>query len=162
MLQYILLVSGGVDQAFGQFIHQLNHLHKVWKPVLSNDIYHRYSTVCPRSSDPIYVVTYDLKWVTSTWTCSIIHRQKSNIWSVSSFDINTVCPRRSDPFYMVTYYKNGSLLLGHTVDGSSWCNAHVRSEKNNLIYIYMFSSTAVLHTCMPYVKLLPGISYHGL
>ena len=31
------------------------------------------------------------------------------------FTIITVCPRSSDPFYIVSYYKNGSLLLGHTV-----------------------------------------------
>ena len=28
---------------------------------------------------------------------------------------NTICLRTSDPFYIVIYYKNGSLLLGHTV-----------------------------------------------
>ena len=28
---------------------------------------------------------------------------------------DTVCPRSSDPFYIVSYYKNGALLLGHTV-----------------------------------------------
>ena len=25
-------------------------------------------TVCPRSSDPIYIVTYYIKWVTASWT----------------------------------------------------------------------------------------------
>ena len=30
-------------------------------------------TVCPRSSDPFYVVTYYVKWVTTSWTYSIIH-----------------------------------------------------------------------------------------
>ena len=29
------------------------------------------STVCPRSSDPIYVVTYYIKWVTTSWTYSM-------------------------------------------------------------------------------------------
>ena len=28
-------------------------------------------TVCPRSSDPFYVVTYYIKWVTTSWTYSI-------------------------------------------------------------------------------------------
>ena len=27
-------------------------------------------TVCPRSSDPFYIVTYHIKWVTSLWTYS--------------------------------------------------------------------------------------------
>ena len=29
------------------------------------------TTVCPRSSDPFYVVTYYIKWVTTSWTHSI-------------------------------------------------------------------------------------------
>ena len=29
-------------------------------------------TVCPRSSGPFYVVTYYIKWVTTSWTHSII------------------------------------------------------------------------------------------
>ena len=31
------------------------------------DIWH---TVCPRSSDPFYIVTYYVKWVTTSWTYS--------------------------------------------------------------------------------------------
>ena len=35
-------------------------------------IYHFYKyTVCPGSSDPFYIVTYYIKWVTSSWTYSI-------------------------------------------------------------------------------------------
>ena len=37
-------------------------------------------TVRPRSSDPYYIVTSYIKWITS------------------------YCPRSSDPFYIVTYY----------------------------------------------------------
>ena len=29
-------------------------------------------TVCPRSSDPSYIVSYYIKWVTTSWTYSII------------------------------------------------------------------------------------------
>ena len=25
-------------------------------------------TVCPRSSDPFYIVSYNIKWVTTSWT----------------------------------------------------------------------------------------------
>ena len=28
-------------------------------------------TVCPRSSDPFYIVIYYVKWVTTSWTYSI-------------------------------------------------------------------------------------------
>ena len=28
-------------------------------------------TICPRSSDPSYIVTYHIKWVTTSWTHSI-------------------------------------------------------------------------------------------
>ena len=30
-----------------------------------------YPTACPRSLGPIYMVTYDIKWVTTSWTDSI-------------------------------------------------------------------------------------------
>ena len=29
-------------------------------------------TVCPRSSDPFYIVTYYIKWVTTSWTYRFI------------------------------------------------------------------------------------------
>ena len=32
-------------------------------------------TACPRSSDPFYVVTYYIKWVTSSWTHSKLHHE---------------------------------------------------------------------------------------
>lgn len=34
-------LSGGVDQAVRQFLHQLSHLQKVWQPVLPTDVYCR-------------------------------------------------------------------------------------------------------------------------
>ena len=30
------------------------------------------NTVCPRSSDPFHIVSYIIKWVTTSWTYSII------------------------------------------------------------------------------------------
>ena len=39
-------------------------------------------TVCPRSSDPHYLVSYDINWVTTSWTNGItpaIH-EKEQIW----------------------------------------------------------------------------------
>ena len=29
-------------------------------------------TICPRSSDPFYIVSYYIKWVTASWTHSIM------------------------------------------------------------------------------------------
>ena len=33
------------------------------------------ATVCPGSSDPFYIVTYYIKWITTSWTYSIILTQ---------------------------------------------------------------------------------------
>ena len=35
------------------------------------DIWYGNATVCPRSSDPFYVVSYYIKWVTTSWAHSI-------------------------------------------------------------------------------------------
>ena len=59
--------------------------------------------MCPRSSDPIYVVNYYVKWVTTSWTYCITLRNTS---------VSTVCPGRSDPFYIASLiYKMGHYLL---------------------------------------------------
>ena len=34
-----------------------------------------YSTVCPRSSYPLYTVIYYIKWVTTCWTYSTSHNK---------------------------------------------------------------------------------------
>ena len=44
-------------------------------------------TVCLRSSDPFYIVTCYIKWVTTSWTDGTTLRRRSN-----------------DPFYQVTHY----------------------------------------------------------
>ena len=31
-----------------------------------------HSTVCPRSGDPFYIVSYNMKWVTTSWTYSML------------------------------------------------------------------------------------------
>ena len=45
-----------------------------------------YSTVCPRSSDSFYIVTYYINWVPTSWTSSIVH-----LISCSSLRKNTDC-----------------------------------------------------------------------
>ena len=34
-------------------------------------------TVCPRSSDPFYIISYYIKWVTTSWTNSKTKYEKS-------------------------------------------------------------------------------------
>ena len=36
-----------------------------------HNVEYDYLTVCPRSSDPFYIVSYYIKWVTTSWTHSI-------------------------------------------------------------------------------------------
>ena len=47
-------------------------------------------TVCPRSSDPFYVVTYYINWVTTSWKYTVVSHFISNL-------NYTVCPGSSDP-----------------------------------------------------------------
>ena len=43
-------------------------------------------TVCPRSSDPFYIVTYYIKWVTTSWTHSL-DKQRRKILTVVRLSI---------------------------------------------------------------------------
>ena len=50
-------------------------------------------TVCPRSSDPLYEVTYFIKWVTTSWTYSMLcinnryfHKEISNLTTAVDAD----------------------------------------------------------------------------
>ena len=81
-----------------------------------------FNTVCPGSSDPFYIVSYYIKWVTTSWTHSIYRSQvllppsPEKCYVIFSFFHvsfslsnwipfqNTVCPGSSGPFYIVTYY----------------------------------------------------------
>ena len=58
-------------------------------------------TACPRSSDPFYLLSYYIKWVTTSWTYSII---KIGVkWMKLSSNRLTACPRSSDPFYLLSW-----------------------------------------------------------
>ena len=45
----------------------------LWKKLLNQNLYWAISTttICPRSSDPLYIVTYYMKLVTTSWTRSM-------------------------------------------------------------------------------------------
>ena len=48
-----------------------------------------FDTVCPRSSDPFQIVTYYIKWVTTSWTDSILTvLQGQNVYKKRSNSIN--------------------------------------------------------------------------
>ena len=59
-------------------------------------------TVCPRSSYPFYIVTYCLKWITTSWTYStctqIDDKPYNKISSFSLFTINVI-------YYLTIYGK---------------------------------------------------------
>ena len=44
------------------------------------------TTVCPRSSDPFYTVTYYIEWVTTSWT------DGNNCWCAPRVNIPLPCP----------------------------------------------------------------------
>ena len=35
-------------------------------------------TACPRSSDPFYIVSYYMEWVTTSWTHSSLHTARTS------------------------------------------------------------------------------------
>ena len=39
----------------------------------------KYVTVCPGSSDPFYIVTYYIKWVTTSWTHGMLVVKKGKL-----------------------------------------------------------------------------------
>ena len=55
-LSYLLVIS-----LFKIFLHYL----------IKSILRIRKDTMCPRSSDPFYIVSYKIKWVTTSWTHSI-------------------------------------------------------------------------------------------
>ena len=42
----------------------------IWYPLpYGQEVWSNFdSTICPRSSDPFYIVTFNIKWVTTSWT----------------------------------------------------------------------------------------------
>ena len=44
-------------------------------------------TVCPRSSDPFYIVTYYIKWVSTSWTDGCARIEQSLLFAlIKAFD----------------------------------------------------------------------------
>ena len=49
-------------------------------------VFFKNHTVCPGSSDPIYIVTFFIKWVTTSWTDSI-----HELVGIFHYDLFRVC-----------------------------------------------------------------------
>ena len=67
------------DQYFGSDSQKKNGLHIcIWliptklRKCARSPLYSGVYAICPRSSDPIYIVSYYIKWVTTSWTHSIV------------------------------------------------------------------------------------------
>ena len=52
----------------------LHHIQRMYTLFIPDVI-----TICLRSLDPIYIVTYYIKWVTTSWTDSITNSNKNTI-----------------------------------------------------------------------------------
>ena len=71
------------------------------------------TTVCPRSKDPFYVVTYSIKWVTTSWTDGIcvqflrIYEKTGQDRALKRNSGNTGLPE----FWVKTLIAIGSFLL---------------------------------------------------
>ena len=67
------------------------------------------SLYAPRSSDPFYIASYYIKWVTTSWETI---EERFNQFLCCTLAIlfcatlieHTVCPGSSDPFYIVSHY----------------------------------------------------------
>ena len=46
-------------------------------------------TICPRSSAPFYIVSYYIKWVTTSWTHSIYLKQEKKVYKIDIVNFPT-------------------------------------------------------------------------
>ena len=73
-MRYLGLLGGDLGERQGEVC--LDTSVEVIGETLAEDLGKQYIrsvsyTVCPGSSDPFYIVTYYIKWVTTSWTYSI-------------------------------------------------------------------------------------------
>ena len=56
------------------------------------------TTMCPGSSDPFYIVSYYIKWVTTSWTHVIIGIHQGNVADPCGVDLDPTFKKTvSDP-----------------------------------------------------------------
>jgi len=47
----------------------ITQIGSFWKETISNQVAFKFKgTICPGSSDPFYIVSYYIKWATTSWT----------------------------------------------------------------------------------------------
>ena len=73
------------------FLLRDKHVHKNW------------CTVCPGSIEPFYIVSYYIKWVTTSWTYS---SRTYPCVDKNQHPKHTICSRSLDLIYIVSYYIN--------------------------------------------------------
>ena len=65
-------MGAGISQVFVHYILVLVSLSGLLFLLIHQYVDTMVITVCPGSSDPFYVVSYYIKWVTTSWTYSIL------------------------------------------------------------------------------------------
>ena len=71
-------------------------------------------TTCPRSSDPFHIVTYYIKWVTTSWThrtAKVVYTIGDSIISISFIVVITNTPRDLDIFEIIFFNALKALFL---------------------------------------------------
>ena len=101
-----ITMMNGIPEIQRQFhvnLYQILHLNR--EPI------YKY-TVCPRSSDPFYVVSYYIKQVITSWTYSIF------VFSLSLFFLflNKIIFSLLLFFFLVIFFKQQNYLCSETID----------------------------------------------
>ena len=78
---------------------------------------HKHTTVCPRRFDHIYVVTYFIKWVKTSWTYSIVGK------------VYTACPRSLVDSYIVSRIRKMTSLTYSINKGALVMGAMIKRKK---------------------------------
>ena len=84
------------------------------------------ATICPRSSDPIYIVL-GASEVSANLYCnsctSVLGRLHDNLRLLMKHSVYTVCPGSTDPFYIENY------CMTHKLNGKrKWVRRNVRQD----------------------------------
>ena len=77
------------------------------------------NTICPRSSDPNYIVTYFLKWVTTTWTNSTYSSFYSSPAACQNINMVTQQANSTRKKQYLSYLKSSMLYFASFV--YVWC-----------------------------------------
>ena len=108
---FSLTKSGPFNHHKSENIDENYSLNENWHGALTSLVKYllpRY-TVCPRSSDPFYIVSYYIKWVTTSWTDSIVSHLRKPNWQIGIPCYITSVPEK--PFLYWKYMQDFNLYL---------------------------------------------------